>query len=134
MLNMDNMYREFYSKNLEEYNKIIKILDSCETWDQFLCMENVAYSFARNCEWRRNVLFDRYERGISIKRYKEYRKYEQASELQCKDLMDRVAGWADSYKNTLEEAKVIIEKQDEESKKRKVIPGFKFPKRKSKRS
>lgn len=124
------MYNEFYSKNLIEYDKIVKVLDSCESWEQFLCIENIAYNFARNCEWRTNKLFDHYERGFSIKRYKEFRSYERAAKIQCEDLMGRVKDWASQYQNALEEAKLIIAKEEEEAKKRKVVTGFKFPKKK----
>ena len=118
------MYKEFYSKNYAEYTKIIKIIDSCKTWEQFVCIEDIAYNFARNCEWRTNKLFDHYERGFSIKRYKDFRKYEGIAKMQCEDLMERVKGWAEAYQYAAEEANRLISQNEENAKKRKIVNGF----------
>ena len=118
------MYTEFYTKTLNEYNKILKILDSCETWEQFCTMENISYTFAQNCEWRTTKLYNYFERGFSISRYKNYRSFEKMAKIMCDDLIDQIKTWTELYKNALDEATQLTQKQDEDSKKRKIVGGF----------
>ena len=119
------MFIEYYSKNLNEYQKIISTLDSCETWDAFLYIEKMSLSFVKHCENRDIKLKNRWLKQIwNYRRYRGWKMFTKAATIQCETAAHKIKTWADGYQMALEEAKTLIQKEEEESKKRKIISGF----------
>ena len=119
------MFIEYYSKNLNEYQKIISTLDSCETWDAFLYIEKMSLGFVKHCENRDIKLKNRWLKQIwNYRRYREWKMFTKAATIQCETAAHKIKTWADGYQMALEEAKTLIQKEEEESKKRKIISGF----------
>ena len=119
------MFIEYYSKNLNEYQKIISTLDSCETWDSFLYIEKMSLSFVKHCENRDIKLKNRWLKQIwNYRKYREWKMFADAASIQCETAAHQIKVWADGYQMALEEAKTLIQKEEEESKKRKIISGF----------
>lgn len=119
------MFIEYYSKNLNEYQKIISTLDSCKTWDAFLYMEKMSLSFVNHCEIREIKLKNRWLRQIwDYRKYREWKMFTDAAAIQCETTAHKIKLWAEGYQMALEEAKNLIQREEEESKKRKIIPGF----------
>lgn len=63
------------TRTINEYNKIIKVIDSCESVEHYMVVENMLYQFADNCEKRLIKLrADAWTWG-RVKKYVNYDKY-----------------------------------------------------------
>ena len=65
------MYIEYTSRNLKEYNKIMKVIDCCETTQHFEIVKSMAETFANNCDFRLGKLYRRSWYGLKRVYYKE---------------------------------------------------------------
>lgn len=66
------------TRTINEYNKIIKVIDSCESIEHYMVVENMLYQFADNCEkriiklradawtWRRVKEYVNYDRYVYL--------------------------------------------------------------------
>jgi hypothetical protein len=119
-----NMYKEFIAKNYQEYCKIISTLKSCQSLENFDCVQKMAIAFARNCDHRESLLC-----------MSDCRKYRDSASAQIDGVMEEMKSWFQGYNEALEIAKQVELEEIEESKKRKPIKGFQqlLPKKKPKK-
>lgn len=110
------MFTEYYTKNLNEYNKIIDVLYSCENTDHIECSQNMVEAFVENSNFRLEKLRKRAAKNFWNKLYrKEYKSYKDIVSYQLDDISTTIQAWVDGYKKSL---------QEESIPKRSIIFGF----------
>ena len=119
-----NMYLDFTTKQLNEYNKLIKVIESCSNPDHHISTVNIIHSFGKLCDSRKNILKKR--AWVNMFKFNfapmaEYMKYKEATMEQVQSLIDYSNYWLDQY-NAWETEQ---QKYNEENKKERVkIIGF----------
>lgn len=119
-----NMYLDFTTKQLNEYNKLIKVIESCSNPDHHTSTVNIIQSFGKLCDNRKNILKKR--AWVNIFKFNftpmtEYMKYKEAALEQVQSLIDYSNYWLDQY-NIWETEQ---QKCNEENKKERIkIIGF----------
>ena len=128
------MYTEYTTKNLNEYNKIMKVIDCCETTVHFEIVKNMAETFANNCDFRLEKLRRRSWFGLRRSYYKEYKSYKESADIQVHSIVDECNDWAQQYQEW--EATAAKQREEEKDKRppKKDIVGFAKLFKKNKRS
>ena len=114
------MYREYTTRNLNEYRKIVAIVESCKNFEQFESVKNIVEQFGRNCDFRDTQLKKRIWKTLSLKAYKEYKSYNTSAHLQVEEIVALCNLWVDQYREwEATEARAI---EDEKEEKKKMPP------------
>lgn len=96
-----NMYLEFTTKQLKEFEKLIAILESCTNPDQHMIATNILNNWGHMCDHRSKRLKKAGLIGmckLQFKPYKEYKRYIVATGEQVQYLIDYSNMWLDQYK------------------------------------
>ena len=121
------MYVEYTTRNLNEYRKIVAIVESCKNTGQFEVVKNVVEQFGRNCDFRDSQLKKRAWKTLSRKAYREYKNYNETAHIQVEGVVALCNMWVDQYRAWEEAEAKAIEDEKEEKKKmppKKDIAGF----------
>jgi hypothetical protein len=123
------MYLDFTTKQLNEYNKLIKVIESCTNTIHHTNTINIIKSFGKTCDCRKYIL----KKQAIIKLLKfdisgwdEYNKYCNATIEQVQSLIDYSNYWLEQFEAW--ENEQLLQKQEDErennQKKRIKIQGF----------
>jgi hypothetical protein len=123
------MYLDFTTKQLKEYNKLIKFIESCTNAIHHTNTINIIKSFGKTCDCRKYIL----KKQAIIKLLKfdisgwdEYNKYCNATIEQVQSLIDYSNYWLEQFEAW--ENEQLLQKQEDErennQKKRIKIQGF----------
>ena len=130
------MYLEFATKQLNEYNKLIKIIESCETVEHHSNAIVILRSFGKMCDSRKRKL-----RNLAIKNalklqfetINEYYKYKEATMEQVKTLIDYSNSWIDQYEAWEKSQEIQAQSQSDRGEKIDVVGFAKLLKKKRKK-
>lgn len=121
------MYKEYTTRNLNEYRKLVEVIHSCKNPEQFEVVKNVAERFGQNCNFRDSKLKSRIWKTLSPKAYKEYKSYNQTAHLQVDEIIRICNIWVERY-NAWEATEMKAAEEENETNKRlpqkKNIVGF----------
>lgn len=93
------------TRTINEYNKIIKVIDSCESVEHYMVVENMLYQFADNCEKRIIKLrADAWTWG----RVKKYVNYDKYVSLVIDNLTNYYESIVQEYKSQLQPSPHIV--------------------------
>lgn len=119
------MYTKFISSNNQEYYKIIKIIDSCQTEDHMLVVANCFKAFANNCDHRLLELKKyRNSHPFTSSNWENVKKYDALTRDQIEMIRDRVQVWSEAYSEFVMEEQKKKEERKNKPKKIKKIQGF----------
>lgn len=121
------MYINFTSKNLNEYNKIIDTIVSCEKPSQYNMVKNMIEQFAKNCDHRIHMLWKNVWiklLDLSFNGFKEYNSYKITTNIQIESIINHYNEWLTQYTNWELEEKENKEKHEQEKRIKKDIKGF----------
>lgn len=94
------MYLEFTTKQLNEYNKLIKMIESCETAEHYDNTVIIMRSFGKICDNRKRILRNYAIKGLlrfNSQPIDEYYKYKEATMEQIKTLINYSNAWLEQY-------------------------------------
>ena len=111
------MYKEYMTRTINEYNKIISTIDSCETVLHYQVVENMLSVFADNCDRRLENLKWRAWFGFSIQKIRDYINFN-------KYLSSLITYISQYYEYTIQEYKSMIESEVRGPQPHIVIKGF----------
>lgn len=121
------MYREYTTRNLNEYRKIVAIVESCKNLDQLETVKNVIQQFGKNCDFRDNRLKNCIWKTLSLKAYREYKSYNISARVQIDHILEIYNSWVEQYM-AWEEAELKAIEEEKEGKKKmppkKDVSGF----------
>lgn len=124
-----NMYLNFTSKQLVEYNKIINIIESCTNAIHHANTINIIKSFGKTCDYRKYMLKKRAIIKLlkfDIRGWIEYNKYHNATLEQVQSLIDYSNYWLEQFEAW--ENEQLLQKQENENNEKKkeriYIKGF----------
>lgn len=119
------MYINYCTKNLEEYYKILRTLNTCETAYHYEVVTAMLELFYENCTDRINNLRIKAIKYILFGKFeyiKQYKSYKRSAVTQFNDLAAKCKEWIELYSS---EQNINQETgKDKPKKKRKVIYGF----------
>ena len=121
------MYREYTTRNLNEYHKLVEVVHSCKNLEQFEVVKNMVEQFGRNCDFRDSKLKVRIWRTLSLNAYKEYKSYNRTAHLQVEEIVGICNMWVEQYSAWEAAEMKAAEEEKEASKKlppKKNIAGF----------
>lgn len=119
------MYSSYQTKNLNEYNKIVRVLETAETADHYDVVVAMVKRFGENCERRcEKLLINSFKSLFVVPKLKYYFKYKSAAQLQFDDLLQICNEWSDSYLKAVELMAQQPEQTHQKQKKKKSISGF----------
>lgn len=87
------------TRTINEYNKIIKVIDSCESVEHYMVVENMLYQFADNCEKR---LIKLRADAWTWRRVKKYVNYDKYVSLVIDNLTNYYESIVQEYKSQLQ--------------------------------
>lgn len=133
-----NMFTKFTTRNLNEYNKIIDVIVSCETPSHHNTAKNMIEQFAKNCDHRIHMLWKNAWIGLldlSFNGFREYNSYKMTTNVQIESVINHCNEWLTQYTQWEQEEKEQEEKQEQKKRAKIDIIGFSplFKKKKSKR-
>lgn len=121
------MYREYTTRNLNEYHKLVEVISSCKNPDQFEGVKNMVDQFGKNCDFRDSKLKSRIWKTLSLKAYKEYKSYSKSAHLQVEEIVKIYNMWVEQYSAWEAAEMKAVEEEKEANKKlppKKNIAGF----------
>jgi hypothetical protein len=121
------MYKEYTTRNLNEYYKIVAAIESCDTLAQFEVARDMVDIFGNNCDFRYARLKRQALSKLSYTKYKEFRAYHESTKVQIETLIRMCEAWARAYDEWLDmEARSNAEREEELKKMppKKEILGF----------
>lgn len=119
------MYKEFLTRNFNEYKKIEAVIDSTTKPEQFEVVEEMVMQFAKNCDFRLSKLKRRaWIDFLNGRKWDEYFYYKKSTNLQIESIVELCGCWKTQYSNWLEEQRIEEENQEALNKKKIDIKGF----------
>ena len=131
-----NMFTEFTTRNLNEYNKIIKTIVSCENLSHHNVIKNMIEQFAKNCDHRIDLLWKNvwYELlRLNFKEFRKYQSYKLSTNTQIKSVINHCNEWLTQYNLWEQEEKDLEEKREQKKRAKIDIAGFSVLFKKKKR-
>lgn len=115
------------AKNLQEYNKVISVINSAKNPDHFDVCYNMTQTFAQNCDFRQNKLYKiawKKMLGLTMSGWRDYYSYKKTTLLQIDHIINLCNMWNEQYDMWLEEQKMEDEKKELDKLKKITIKGF----------
>ena len=122
-----NMFTKFTTKNLNEYNKIIETICSCENLSHHNVVKNMIEQFAKNCDHRLHLLWKNAWCGLlrlNFRGFEKYRSYKLSTNVQIESVINHCNEWLTQYKTWEQEEKDLEEKREQKKRAKIDIAGF----------
>lgn len=131
-----NMFTEFTTRNLNEYNKIIETIGSCENLSHHNVVKNMIEQFAKNCDHRiellrKNAWHELFK--LNFKGFRKYQSYKLSTNIQIKSVVNHCNEWLSQYNAWEQEEKDLEEKREQKKRAKIDIAGFSVLFKKKKR-
>lgn len=131
-----NMFIEFTTRNLNEYNKIIDVIVSCETPSHHNIAKNMIEQFAKNCDYRihmlwKNAWYNLFK--LNFKGFRKYQSYKLSTNIQIESVINHHNEWLNQYSLWEQEEKELEEKREQKKRSKIDIAGFSVLFKKKKR-
>ena len=131
-----NMFTEFTTRNLNEYNKIIETIGSCENLSHHNVVKNMIEQFAKNCDHRIELLRENAWHELfklNFKGFRKYQSYKLSTNIQIKSVVNHCNEWLVQYNAWEQEEKDLEEKREQKKRAKIDITGFSVLFKKKKR-
>lgn len=100
------MYLKYRSLNTFEYDKLVKVIESCKTEDQFNVAKEMFECFGIHCDFRDEKLKKDWLNHIwNIAKYKVWKEYRTVATEQIDSIVSIANLWVSQYQAWLDEQK-----------------------------
>ena len=121
------MYTEYTTRNLNEYYKLVSVIDGVKNPEQYDAFKNMVEQFARNCDFRQDNL----KRlawlrtlKLDLRGWREYRSYKTSTMTQIEAVINLCNLWTEQYDQWIQDEKAEEEELEKLKKKKIDINGF----------
>lgn len=121
------MYKEYTTRNLNEYRKLVSVIDGVKNPEQFEVFRNMVEQFARNCDFRQEQLEKYAIRKLfmlSTKAWREYKSYKTSTMIQIDAVIKLCNLWNEQYDQWIQDEKTEEEEFEKQKKQKIDIEGF----------
>lgn len=100
------MYLKYRSLNIVEYNKLIKVIESCKNEEQFNCAKEMCGFFGAHCDIRdRKLKKDWLNHIWDTSKYKLWKAYRKSAHEQVDAIVSTANLWVSQYQQWLDRQK-----------------------------